>query len=142
MIICGQKEFVGNWVAERIGNARPWNDYEAVGILSNGKLVGGGVIDNYIPNARCSLHIAGEGKRWLNREFFYMLADYIFRQLNCNVIVNIVDSTNMASMKFTEHAGFKIVHVIKGGGKDGSDGVVFEMQKDDCKWHRPKEKTK
>ena len=140
MILFGQKERVGDWVADRIGNTTPWHDYEAIGIERNGVLVGGVVIDNYIPQARCSVHCAGIGGKWLNRNFLFVVFDYAFRQLQCNAVVNIVDGCNKASLKFTAHLGFSEVHRIKGGGKDGSDGVLFEMQKTDCKWIKPRNK--
>lgn len=134
MILFGEKERVGEWVGKRIGNLTPWHSYEAIGIESGGDIVGGVVIDNYIPNARCSIHCAGKGKKWLNREFLFVVFDYVFRQLKCNAVVNIVNSNNVASLKFTRHLGFKDVHVILGGGGNGGDGVILEMRKSDCKW--------
>lgn len=134
MIVCGQKELVGTWVGARIGNAQPWHDYEAIGLERDGELVGGVVIDNYIVGARCSVHCAGVGRRWLNREFLGVVFDYVFRQLDCRAIVNIVAGCNADSLRFTAHIGFREVHRIRGGGRDGSDGVIFEMQKSDCKW--------
>lgn len=133
-IVCGQKERVGAWVAARIGNAAPWHDYEAIGLEQAGQLVGGVVIDNYIPGARCSVHCAGAGRRWLNREFLAVVFDYVFRQLGCQAIVNVVAGCNADSLRFTAHIGFREVHRIRGGGRAGSDGVIFEMQKTDCKW--------
>jgi RimJ/RimL family protein N-acetyltransferase len=137
-IVCGQKERVGAWVGARIGNAEPWHNYEAIGIEHQGELVGGVVIDNYITAARCSIHCAGAGRRWLTREFLFVVFDYVFRQLGCNAVVNIVDGSNADSIRFTGHLGFSIVHRIKGGGKGGSDGVIFELQKSDCKWTKVK----
>lgn len=134
MIVCGQKERVGAWVGARIGNAQPWHNYEAIGIERAGEIVGGVVIDNYILGARCSIHCAGDGRRWLTREFLGVVFDYVFRQLGCNAVMNIVDGSNIDSIRFTGHIGFSEVHRIKGGGKGGSDGVIFELQKSDCKW--------
>lgn len=134
MIITGQKELIGEWVGRKIGNAEPWHLYEAIGLLRDGKIVGGVVVDNMIAGARCSIHCAGEGRHWLTREFMFVVFDYVFRQLQCNAVVNIVDGSNTYSLRFTEHLGFSEVYRIKGGGKNGSDGVIFEMQKANCKW--------
>ena len=139
MILCGQKEFIGAWVAERIGNKTPWHCYEAIGIIKDGQIVGGAVIDNYIFEARCSVHCAGIGKKWMTRDFLPVVFDYIFRQLKCNAVLNIVDSNNHASIKFTSHVGFKEIYRIKNGSHNGGDAVLFEMQKDDCKWIKSKE---
>lgn len=140
MIITGQKERVGAWVGSMIGNNTEWHDYEAIGIERAGELVAGVVVDSYIKAARCSVHCAGIGRRWLNREFIHVVADYVFRQLECNAVVNMVDSTNTDSIRFSEHLGCKEVYRIKGGGQHGSDGIVFELQKSECKWINKAEK--
>ena len=140
-IVTGKKEYVGDWVSKLIGNTNPWHDYEAIGIERNGELIAGAVIDNYIPGARCSVHCAGTGKKWLTREFLFVVFDYVFRQLKCSAVMNIVDGTNVDSLRFTAHLGFSEVYRIKGGGKNGSDGVIFEMQKSSCRWINLKEKS-
>lgn len=140
LIICDQKEAVGAWVAQKIGNETPWTNYETVGIYLDGNIIGGAVIDNYIKESRCSVHCAGDGKNWCNREFLFAVFDYIFRQLKCNAVLNIVHSENHASLRFTAHVGFKEVHRIKGGSYNGNDAVLFEMQKENCRWIKPKQR--
>lgn len=134
MILCGQKERVGAWVAKIIGNKTPWVSYEAIGIEKDGEIIGGAVIDNYITEGRCSIHCAGIGKKWLSREFVFVVFDYVFRQLKCNAVINVIDGRNLASIKFTAHLGFKEVHRVKGGSANGADAVIFEMQKTECRW--------
>lgn len=135
-IICGQdyKDAIANWVATKIGNANQFHLYEAIGILKDNKIVGGVVIDNYFPGGRCSIHCAGDGKNWLSCEFIYIVFDYIFRQLGCRVIVNVVNSKNLKSIRFTEKIGFRNVLNIKHGSSNGADALIFEMQKSECKW--------
>lgn len=135
-LIHGEDQLVGDWVAAKIGNKTPWHAYTTIGIGRDGQIVGGAVIDNYILSARCSVHCAGSRGNWLNRQFLRAVFDYIFGQLKCNVVMNMVDSTNIASLKFTAHIGFTEVYRLNGGGKNGCDGVIFEMQKTDCRWIR------
>ena len=134
MIVVGQKERIGAWVAEQIGNTSPWHGYEAIGIERDGELVGGVVIDNYLPGGRCSVHCAGRGQNWLTREFLRVVFVYVFRQLDCNVVLNIVSCPNHASMRFTRHLGFRCVHIIERGGRGGADAALFELKKADCRW--------
>lgn len=131
-IITGQNERVGDFVADRIGNSK-WVDYQAIGIEKDGKIIAGVVIDGYVPHARCSIHCAGDGKRWLTREFLSIVFDYVFRQIDCKVIVNTVNSSNKDSMRFTSHLGFKERTRIAGGYVDG-DLVIFTLNKEDCRW--------
>lgn len=133
-MIIFDKERIGVFVANCIGNTREWSDYQAIGIEKDGVLIAGVVIDDYIKNSRCSIHCAGIGKRWLNRDFLFVVFDYVFRQLNCNCVVNLVDSENLDSIKFTEHLGFELVYKIKDGINGKSNTFIFEMQKSNCKW--------
>ena len=135
MVICSQSKRVAEWVQIKIGNLTEFHDCHAIGILRHGEIIGGVVIDNYVHNAMCSIHCAGEaGINWLTREFLHVVFDYVFRQLQCKVILNSIDSQNHASLKFTKHLGFREVHRIIGGGLAGSNCVLLEMQKIDCRW--------
>jgi RimJ/RimL family protein N-acetyltransferase len=136
MIVTDQNERVGEWVASRIPNSQ-WHQYQAIGLEKNGELVAGVVIEAYVENARCSIHCAGDGKRWLNREFLFVVFDYVFRQLNCQVVINTVDSDNEDSARFTAHLGFKQACTIP-NGSGNSDLLIFTMDKDSCKWRERK----
>lgn len=131
-IVVGQNERVGDFVASRIGNSK-WVDYQAIGIEKDGEIIAGVVIDGYVPGARCSIHCAGDGKKWLTREFLAIVFSYVFQQIDCKVIVNPVNSSNKDSMRFTSHLGFKEVARIPGGYVDG-DLVIFALNKEDCRW--------
>lgn len=128
-IVVNQKERVGRWVAEKIGKNSAWGAYEAIGIEEGGELVGGVVVDGYTKGVRCSIHCAGEGKRWINREFIRVVFDYVFRQLGCQCVVNPVDISNTDSIRFTSHIGFREVVRIP-----EAELVVFSMPRAECRW--------
>lgn len=137
-LVLGQKQRVADWVASRIVGASPWTgSFEAIGLEKNGELVAGVLVDGYVKDTRCSLHCAGDGKYWLTRGFLAAVFAYAFEQLNCKVIVNLVSSSNIASLKFTAHIGFVEKCRIRNGYPDG-DMVVFELQRDNCRWIRRK----
>ena len=132
MIIIGQKERVARFVQERTGGT--YYDYEAIGIEKNGVLIGGVVIDGYIENSRCSMACAGDGGRWLTRDFLPIVFDYVFRQLDCKVVIITIESSNGKSIKLMTHIGFLPVYTVRNGGSNGCDLIIFEMQKSDCKY--------
>lgn len=132
VIIINQNERVGKFVADLIGNSS-WYEYQAIGQEISGELVAGVVIDSYVKNARCSIHCAGIGKKWLNREFLFFVFDYVFKKLNCKVVVNPVNSNNRDSVRFTSHLGFREVARIEGGYEDG-DLIIFALPRNECKW--------
>lgn len=132
-IVANQKERVGDWVADKIGCDRNWGAFEAIGIEQDGAIIAGVVIDGYTKNARCSIHCAGDGKRWLNREFLSVVFRYVFVQAACRVVVSTVNSENEASMKFTAHLGFEEQCRVEGGSPEG-DLVIFAMRRENCRW--------
>ncbi len=133
-IITNQKHRVGQWVAERVKRSAPWGAFEALGVENpEGALIAGVVFSDYVKNARCAMHCAGDGKRWLSREFLFACFDYAFRQLRCRVVVCPVDSDNADSIRFLGHLGFTEICRIPEGSGD-CDLVVFAMPRRMCRW--------
>lgn len=132
-LITNDRVRVSKWVAERVKYRGDIAGRAALGLEEDGRLIAGILIDGYVPGVRCSMHCAGEGKRWLNREFLFACFDYVFRQLGCEVIINTVDADNEASLRFTEHIGFEEKCRIPNGGGD-CDLVIFAMQRKTCRW--------
>ena len=133
-ILVRDKERIGAWVAARVGMSAEWGGYEALGVEDeNGELIAGVVYSGYVKGARCSMHCAGIGKRWLTKKFLWMCFDYPFNQLGIKVIVNPVDADNAESLSFTKHCGFTEKCVIEDGAGD-HDLVVFTLRRSDCKW--------
>lgn len=132
MIITNRKEWVGEWVSQHLGKSELYS-FQSIGLEKNGELIAGVVIDTYRKDASCSIHCAGIGKRWLNREFLFVVFDYVFRQLNCRVVVNPVDAANADSVQFTSHLGFEeSLRIPNGCGE--SDLLIFTLRKEQCKW--------
>lgn len=128
------KPRVNAYVAAKVGRRAPWPaEYQAVGIEQDGEIIGGVVIDGIVHGARCSIHCAGEGRRWLTREFIRVVFGYVFNVINCKVVINPVDSGNADSIRFTTHMGFTEALRIEGGAGD-QDLIVFTMPRADCRW--------
>src|SRR3546814_2405462 len=97
VIVVGQKERVAAWVSSRLRRNCDWVNYEAIGLEQDGELVAGVIFDGYVAGARCCMHVAGEGKRWLNREFLWLCFHYAFDQMGCKVVVGDRKSTRLNS---------------------------------------------
>lgn len=131
-VVVGQKTRVGAWVAERVGQNGEWSNYEAIGLEDDGRLVAGVVLDAYVAQARCTMHVAGEG-HWLNREFLWFCFHYAFEQMGCKVVIGLVRADNAPALRFDLHLGFEEVARIPNGSGD-CDLVVLAMQRDGCRW--------
>jgi hypothetical protein len=136
VIVTNQNEIVGAWISSQLGKKELYS-FQSIGLEKNGELIAGVLVDSYKKNASCSIHCAGIGKRWLNREFLFVVFDYVFRQLGCKVVINPVDSANTDSVRFTTHIGFKEALRIEGGCGD-SDLLMFTLRKEDCRWLKGK----
>ena len=132
-LVINQSDSVSAWVAPRVGRSVAWKGATAIGLEQDGALIAGVVYDGYLAGARISMHCAGDGKRWLNREFLFACFDYPFRQLGVNVIINTVNADNADSIRFTRHIGFEEVARIPGGSGD-CDLVIFALQRAKCRF--------
>lgn len=131
MIIIEQKEYIADWVCKRIGADEPTGAYATIGIVKNEKLVGAALIDSFV-GKMCSIHCAGDGN-WCSLLFIRTVFSYVFSQIQCNAVLNVVSSENVRSLRFTKHLGFKEVYRVKGGCGE-FDAVLLELQKIDCRW--------
>lgn len=130
-MICFDSLPIAEFVAARTG-VEHFGRYHCIGVKKDGILIGGVVINEYVPDVRCTITGAGEGS-WLSREFLFILFDYCFNQLNCKMIINTVESDNVVSVKFTEHLGFTKEYEILGAGSK-ENLVILTYRKADCKW--------
>lgn len=132
-IVVKEKERVGAWVAERVGRNAPWGAFEAIGLEDDGVLIAGMVVESYVRNARCCVHLAGEGRRWLNREYLQFCCRYMFDQLKCRVVLGLVNADNEDALRFDRHFGFRDLCVVKDGAGD-CDLIVLELRREWCRW--------
>lgn len=134
--ITDDKLRVNNWTWQRVGRESPFHPpskYEALGVEKDGELIAGVVFDGFASGARCSMHCAGVGKRWLTREFLYICFNYAFNLAKCKVVINTVKASNDESIHFTRHVGFDEACRIKDGAGD-DDLVILVLHRDNCRW--------
>jgi RimJ/RimL family protein N-acetyltransferase len=131
-----EKQRINDWIWPRIGRESaffPESSFQALGIEENGELIAGVIFEGFSSNARCSMHCAGLGRRWLTKSFLLMCFDYVFNQAGCKVVVNTVSADNADSIRFTEHVGFTEVGRVKDGACP-NDLIIYQLHRDDCKW--------
>lgn len=84
----------------------------------------------------CSMHVVGEGSRWIDRQLLRTCFDYVFNHCKCVVVYGHVASNNEKALRLDAHLGFKEVYRIKDAVEDGIDLVILEMRREDCRWLR------
>lgn len=139
-ILCGREELFGPWMMHILdGHWFP----------GRGSIIGLWDQKLCIPLAAClfegcngasiMLHIAANGKRWMNREYLWFVFYYPFIQLGINKIISPVEGGNAACRTFIEHIGFTLEATLKDAAPQG-DLLIYTMTKDQCKWLNLKER--
>lgn len=128
-IVTGEDERVGSWVCERTGGT--YVEGATVGLEKNGQLVAGVLYDHF-NKASISMHVAAEGKHWLNREYLWFCFFYPFEQLKVRKVIGVVPSVNKKALKFDKHLGFVEEGRLKDAHPEG-DLVLLTMTKDQCR---------
>lgn len=82
----------------------------------------------------CSMHVVGDGGKWIDRELLRVCFDYVFNQCNRIAVYGHVASDNAAALKLDTHLGFNEVYRIGDAVKDGVDMVILEMRRENCRW--------
>ena len=104
-----------------------------IGLLENGKLIGGVLYTRYTGTDVC-MHVAGAYPGWVNLSFIKAAFRVPFIQLGCQRCSGLVRVDNHAAQKFDEHLGFKREGVLRKADDDGCDLIIYGMLREECKW--------
>lgn len=133
-VMVGHDALFGPWLAHMNGNR--W-------VPGFGSTIGLWDEELCVPLAACYYegcngasirgHLAGVGKKWMNREFLWFCFYYPFIQLGVNKIIGLVSSDNLEARKLDEHLGFVLEATLKDATPKG-DMLIYTMTKDQCRW--------
>jgi RimJ/RimL family protein N-acetyltransferase len=142
LILAGQKQAVRDWIFARVRDLTdpPQDLYEAIGVVSDGKLIGGVLYSNYHEIAPgqhdCMLTAAGE-PGWLTRSTIRVLLSYPFRDLRCVRLTSVIAKSNKTARALNERLGFKIEGKIRDGRGTGKHCILYGLLKADAeRWLR------
>lgn len=100
----------------------------------NSELYAAVVYENYTgEGGSIEAHIGTFTKRWLNRDFLYIVFDYPFNQLKCNQAFVKVKAKNEKSLNWCRSLGFKDLITIEDVFPD-DDMVVLRMKREECRY--------
>jgi RimJ/RimL family protein N-acetyltransferase len=96
----------------------------ALGVLRDGKLVGGMVYTNFDTQAgTVELSCAARDGRWFTRPILYNLFRYAFEGLGCQMVWNRFSSRDAALKRMCVAYGFKVHAIERAFGRD-EDSIV------------------
>lgn len=123
---------LGTWLAERTDGEYVPGKAQYVGLWDGEKIVAVTGYESF-NGASLTMHCAGEGRNWLNKEFLWFAFHYPFVQLKAKVIISPVESTNSVCRRFIENLGFTIEATLKDCAP-GGDLLLYRLERKDCRW--------
>ena len=120
------------WLCEKLGRVCTPH-MVCIGNEVGGELVGVIGFDEW-NGASCQMHMAGTGN-WVTREFIRIVFGYVFLQEKLRKVIGIIPSSNTKSIRFAQHVGFTIEHVIEDAHLDGAL-TVLSMRPQECRFIR------
>lgn len=131
-IIYDQKERFGSWVAEQVGHIGSWGEFYALGVIRDGEIIAGVVINNFnTANATCHIAITRQSRMII--PLFMSVCDYAFNHCGLKRLTGMVPTNEPDTIAFDKHLGFVEEFVMKDGAP-GADMQVLVLWPDQCRW--------
>ncbi len=132
-LLFDQKERVGAWVAQQVGQDTGWGDFYAMGVEMNGQVVAGVVFNNYnAVNATAHIAIATPCKAAV--ELIRHACRYAFLDCGLKRLTGMVPVSEPKTILFDMKLGFEPEFVMRSAAFDGGDLQVLVMWPDKCRW--------
>lgn len=118
---------LGNWIAARLGLPRPFRPpYSTMGLFHGGEIVAALIFENYRPeDGTVEIGVASSSPRWLNRSVMAAMADFVFRQLGCQMAVCRTSEKNTEACRLMERAGFSHVTIPRLRGRFEAENFYY-----------------
>lgn len=133
-VITGQDELFGPWLAKLLNTDWFPGRGSIIGLWEDGVGPIAGCWYESCNGASVIGHLAGIGKKWMNREYLWYCYYYPFEELKVTKIIGLVESTNLEAQKLDEHMGFRLEATLSQCAPNGNDLLIYTMTKDQCKW--------
>ena len=133
MIICEHEGMIANFVSLQQGYPpnTSWGNYNALGLLRNGRLVAGVIYNSYEEGNVC-MHVAAS-PGVLTRKAIFAAFDYPFNQLGKRRVTAMIPAKNKKAIAFNEGLGFKYEGTMRHYFND-DDALIYGMLREDCRF--------
>lgn len=129
------KEFVGLQL-----DIKNFGPSSAIGILRDGKLVGGAVYNNFRwPTIQIS--VAASSPKWASKEMIRAILRYPFVQLDCSRISAVCKETNYRIREFNARTGFIQEGYHPLVYPDGTASLSWGLLRKNCWWLSEEERN-
>ena len=123
-----------DWIRTKLNIAKI-EDTKGISALSDsGELYGVCAMESWTEGS-CQVHIVINNPICLKGyKLFREVFNYIFNVGNRHTALGFVSADNDKALNFDKKIGFKELARIKDGFKLGTDTVILELRRENCKW--------
>lgn len=125
-LIFDDKERVGAWVADQVGQAATWGSFYAMGAEVDGELVAGIVFNNFNDSSATS-HFAVSKPTKLFIQLLDHCYAYAFEKNGLLRLTGLINADNWKSLRLSTHIGFEPESVMRKAGNGGTDIIVLAL---------------
>ena len=125
-LVFDDKERIGDWVAERVGQLSSWGGFYAMGAELKGELISGLVFNNFTDSS-ATVHLAVSTPTKTLSEMLDHAFLYAFRTCKLRRLTGLVEAKNAKSLKIIKHLGFVEEGVMREAGTGGDDIIVLAL---------------
>lgn len=135
LVVYGRTAELVAWAEERIPGCKFRDDAQTIGLAApDGSIIASTVFDTFSTSS-CFISVAADTSRnWLTRAYLYHCFAYPFIQCDFRRVTCVVSERNHASLRFTRACGWTQEGIIRAGGTDGEDVIIFGMLRRECRW--------
>ncbi len=113
----------------------PTSGLRGISHRRGGELLGVTAFDNWTENS-VFLHVWSVGPKAWNRLYLQEIFRYCFEICGKGLAIAITQGDNARTIEFCRRVGFAESHRIRDGWKLGTDLVIQEMRREECRWLR------
>jgi len=104
--------------------------------VENNDILAASVMDNWTKRS-CQIHVWIGNPIAIRHGFLYETFEYIYLITGRKTIFGLTPANNAKAIKFNKHVGFKEIFRLPEAYDEGVDYILFQMDKDECRWFRP-----
>lgn len=107
----------------------------ALGVIDDNEAIRAVICFNAFYSTHASAHIASDGSRnWSTRHIWRVIFAFAFDHLALTRINLVIPQANISAVTFALKLGFQIEGVARYGANDGTNGILFGMLAQECRW--------
>jgi RimJ/RimL family protein N-acetyltransferase len=131
-VLYGADERIADWVSRRT-TGLPFEDYVAMGVMADGKVVAG-VVWHHYRGHEIEVSAAADSPRWARKGVLRQLALYPFVQLGCVRVSAFATSDNPRSQRLIEGLGATLEGRLRRAFDGERDILAYSLLRDECRW--------